>query len=391
MSSSQPAGPDQLLDRVAGGLARTLLIVLFIVAIVVVSAGFQTSGGTGMGTIREPDPDVRVSIGVRTCPDDMVSTDLRTLALTCVTEDGTYGVPLGLAVGGAGPDVRYTAAEDRAVVTWRQAIPRGDVTSIRISDTTAALRDPLVFCEQYGRDGRTRLGGDAIAAAGGLAAIDMTPGDTLDCAWFRFPGNVAPSDGQLTALSIDLGVRAADTGRLPRTPAASPRELGSANPRPPRTTTTPTATPRSTRAPRVTPTSTRPTSTATRIVTATPVNTATATRTPVATRTATATSTPTVTATATSTPTPTNTPIPDTPTPTSTPTNTPVPDTPTPTSTPTNTPVPDTPTPTSTPTNTPISDTPTPTSTPTNTATPTNTPDPGIASIILLITGNSRT
>ena len=78
-----------------------------------------------------------------------------------------------------------------------------------------------------------------------------------------------------------------------------------------------------------------------------------------------------------------------TPTPTSTPTNTPVLPTDTPTSTPTNTPPVPTDTPTNTPTNTPPVSTNTPTNTPTGiqTITPTPTPPPGSADLVVAESG----
>ena len=79
----------------------------------------------------------------------------------------------------------------------------------------------------------------------------------------------------------------------------------------------------------------------------------------------------------------------ETPTPTSTPTNTPVLPTDTPTSTPTNTPPVPTDTPTNTPTNTPPVSTKTPTNTPTGiqTITPTPTPPPGSADLVVAESG----
>ena len=229
----------------------------------------QAGDRSGPGSIGAPESFAEIRVGIRTCPDDVSSTDLRVLATACITEHGTYGVPLGLVTAGGTPSFQYTSAANRAV---RDLEPRaaGGVDGAddrRRRWASSANRTCSV-------SSKASPAGPRSAAAPsrwwpGSPPSGSRPATRSTGAWFRFPGGVAAAEPGTTAGVIDVAAVAANTTRPARTPGASPRELTTVTPRPTRSSST--ATPfapasipaNATRIPRVSPTATRFPATAT--------------------------------------------------------------------------------------------------------------------------------
>ena len=221
----------QHLRRRGGIRAFKILGALLVLALL--AAGSTHAGWNPRTASAGSHYEVQISIAVRSCPDDLVATDPGAYSVACTSEQKLYGAPFGMTLGNLGTSYQYTTPDSGAIVSWVLDLRTVTIDTISapmtIKDVSATIRDPFVFCEQYGGvDLVEDVGEGQVAAPGGLATFKVTADDQLTCAWYRFPGGIAstPTDDGVAERASAVS-RALDTG--PSESAAASASFGSSS------------------------------------------------------------------------------------------------------------------------------------------------------------------
>lgn len=145
-----------------------------------------TVGGSGTG---ESD----LTLYIHSCPDDFDGSGFYQFTSNCTSETGLYGMPMQVAWPGSTGGILYSQPGDGGIAVPMQFSTNATWAAgglLTISEIyTPRLHDPHLFCSQSaGANGLPILDGEEIPVTDLVATIPVSPGDTLTCDWFRFPG-----------------------------------------------------------------------------------------------------------------------------------------------------------------------------------------------------------
>jgi hypothetical protein len=151
--------------------------------------GTPAAGAATAVTTGESD----LTLNLHSCPDDFAGTGYTEFIDACTGETGLYGVPMQVIWPEQSGGVLYSQPNDDGTAVPMQFSTNAswpDGGNLTISEIyTPRLYDPRLFCSQTaGGTGKPILDAEEISVNDLVAAIPVSPGDTLTCDWFRFPG-----------------------------------------------------------------------------------------------------------------------------------------------------------------------------------------------------------
>jgi hypothetical protein len=152
----------------------------------------DTATPVGQPAIATETPESDLTLNLHSCPDDFVGSDYTDFIDTCTSETGLYGVPMQVIWPEQTGGTLYSQPNDDGTAVPMQFSTNASwpaESSLTIAEIyTPRLHDPRLFCSQTAGGGSQILDDEEVSIADLVAAIPVTPGDTLTCDWFRFPG-----------------------------------------------------------------------------------------------------------------------------------------------------------------------------------------------------------
>lgn len=142
-----------------------------------------------------------LTLYIHSCPDDFDGTGFYQFTSSCTSETGLYGVPMQVIWPESTGGILYSQPGDGGIAVPMQFSTNATWpanSNLAISEIyTPRLHDPRLFCSQSaGATGLPILDGEEIPITDLSASIPVSPGDTLTCDWFRFPGGASGIETQ---------------------------------------------------------------------------------------------------------------------------------------------------------------------------------------------------